>query len=66
MYSVKQYIWKLFFRPLNNLKNIANSENRGLDIKFVKKEVLYFIKIGTRPIINEFKQYLSSRNISKP
>jgi len=53
-------------RPLSGLKNTANSSYRGLDFKFVKEEILYLIKVGSRPIIKEFKQSLSSRNVSKP
>ena len=53
-------------RLLSGLKNIANSGYRGLDFKFVKEEVLHFIKVGSRSVIKEFKQSLSGRNVSKP
>jgi hypothetical protein len=53
-------------RLLSNLKNTADSVYRGLDIKFVKEEVLYLIKVYSRPVVKELKQSLSSRNVSKP
>ena len=53
-------------RPLSGLKNTANSVYRGLDIKFIKEEVLHLIKVGSRSVVEEFKQSLSSRNVSKP
>jgi len=53
-------------RPLSGLKNTANSVYRGLDIEFVKEEVLHLVKVGSRPVVKEFKQSLSSRNVSKP
>ena len=53
-------------RPLSSLKNTADSVYKGLDIKFIKEEILYLIKVYNRPVIKEFKQSLSSRNISKP
>ena len=52
------------FRSLSGLKNTVNNDYRGLDFKFIKKKVLYLVKIGSRPIIKEFKQSLSGRNIS--
>ena len=45
---------------------MVNSSYRGLDFKFVKKEILHLIKVGSRPIVKEFKQSLSGRNVSKP
>ena len=51
-------------RPLSGLKNMVNSGYRGLDFEFVKKEVLYLVEVGSRPVIKEFKQSLSSRNVS--
>jgi len=45
---------------------MANGIYRGLDIKFIKEEVLHLIKVGSRPIAKVLKQSLSSRNISKP
>ena len=52
------------FRPLSGLKNTVNSGYRGLDFEFVEKEVLYFVKVGSRPVVEEFKQSLSGRNVS--
>jgi hypothetical protein len=52
-------------RPLSNLKNTADSVYRGLDIEFVKEEVLHLVKVYSRPVVKEFKQSLSSRNVSK-
>ena len=54
------------FRPLSGLKNMADGIYKGLDIKFVKEEVLYLIKIGSRPVTKVLKQSLSNRNVSKP
>ena len=53
-----------FSRPLSGLKNMANSGYRGLDFEFVKKKVLYLVEVGSRPIVKEFKQSLSGRNVS--
>ena len=53
-------------RLLSSLKNTVDSIYRGLDIEFIKKEVLHLIKVYSRPVIKEFKQSLSSRNVSKP
>jgi hypothetical protein len=53
-------------RPLSGLKNTADSIYRGLDIKFVKEEVLHLVKVGSRPVAKVLKQSLSSRNISNP
>ena len=50
-------------RPLSGLKSIANSVYRGLDVKFVKEEVLYLIKVGSRPITKVLKQSLFSRTL---
>ena len=52
------------FRLLNGLKNTANSGYKGLDFKFIKKEVLYFVEVSSRSIIKEFKRFLFSRNVS--
>ena len=54
------------FRLLSGLKNTVNSSYKGLDFKFIKEEVLYFIKVGSRSIVKKFKQSLSRRNVSKP
>jgi hypothetical protein len=40
------------------LKNTANSGNRGLDVEFVKEEVLHLIKICGRPLFKVLKQLL--------
>jgi hypothetical protein len=53
-------------RPLSGLKNTADSIYRGLDIEFIKEEVLHLVKVGSRPITKVLKQSLSSRNVSKP
>jgi hypothetical protein len=37
---------------------MANSGNRGLDVEFVKEEVLYLVKIRGRPIFKVLKQLL--------
>ena len=49
------------FRLLSGFKNTANGIYRGLDIEFVKKEVLYLVKVGSRPITKVLKQSLFSR-----
>jgi len=53
-------------RLLSGLKNTVDSIYRGLDIEFVKEEVLYHVKVGSRPVVKVLKQSLSSRNVSKP
>ena len=53
-------------RPLSGLKNIVDGIYRGLDIEFVKEEVLHLVKIGSRPVTKVLKQSLFSRNVSKP
>ena len=42
-------------RLLSGLKSTANSGYRGLDFKFVKEEVLYLVKVGSRPVVKELK-----------
>ena len=42
-------------RLLSGLKNTANSGYRGLDFEFVEEEILYLIKVGSRPIVKEFE-----------
>jgi len=37
---------------------MANSGNRGLDVKFVKEEVLHLVKIRGRPLFKVLKQLL--------
>jgi hypothetical protein len=49
---------------LNSLKNTANSSYRGLDFEFVKKQVLHLVEVGSRPVVEEFEQSLSGRNVS--
>ena len=49
--TLRDYLLRL----LSCLKNTANSSNRGLDIKFVKEEVLYLIKIRSRPVFKVLK-----------
>ena len=53
-------------RLLSGLKNTANIVYRGLDIEFVKEEVLHLVKVGSRPVAKVLKQSLYSRNVSKP
>ena len=42
-------------RPPSCLKNIANSGNRGLNVEFVKEEVLHLVKIRSRPVFKVLK-----------
>ena len=42
-------------RLLSGLKNTANGVYRGLDIKFVKEEVLHLVKVGSRPVTKVLK-----------
>ena len=51
-------------RLLSGFKNTANSVYRGSDIEFVKEEVLYLVKVGSRPIAKALKQSLFSRTLA--
>jgi hypothetical protein len=53
-------------RPLSGLKNTADGIYRGLDIEFIKEEILHLIKVDSRPVTKVLKQFLFSRNVSKP
>jgi len=53
-------------RLLSGLKNIVDGIYRGLDIEFIKEEVLYLVKVSSRPVAKVLQQSLSSRNVSKP
>ena len=52
--TLRDYLLRL----LSYLKNTVNSINRGLDVEFVKEEVLHLVKIRGRPVFKVLKQLL--------
>ena len=50
---------------VSSLEDSVNSRGQGLDIEFVKKEVLYLINICSRLTIKKLKQSLNNSDVSR-